>query len=80
MRVIGHSIVMFYNSFLLAMNTINYHPACWINSVCVLMMLFAFYLEGKTNEQETEIEQLTKEYEQAKQEYLKLFKEVNNVV
>lgn len=73
MRVIGHSIVMFYNSFLLAMNTINYHPACWINSVCVLMMLFAFYLEGKANEQETEIEQL-------KKEYLEMLNEYNNVV
>jgi hypothetical protein len=80
MRVIWYSIVIFYNSFLFAKNTISYHPACWLNLVYLLMMLLAFYLEGKTNEQKTEIENLTKEYEQAKQEYLKLFKEANNVV
>lgn len=80
MRVIFYSVVMFYNSFLFGMNTIIYHPVCWLNLFCILMMLLAFYLEGKTNEQRTEIEQLTKEYEQTKQEYLKLFKKVNNVV
>lgn len=59
--IIWNSIGILFNSFLFAKNTIDYNPFCWLNLFCILLMFFAFYLEGRLNKQKEELKQLIKE-------------------